>query len=160
MYRIGIGYDSHRLVKDRKLILGGVEIPHHLGLAGHSDADALTHAIIDSILGAMGLNDIGSHFPDTDARWKDASSILLLAAVINMTKERGFDILWIDSTVVIEKPKIAPFIEDMKRNYAIGGIAPELINIKAKTCEGMGFIGRQEGVQAHAVCLLKAIITA
>ncbi len=155
--RIGIGYDSHRITEDRKLILGGVEIPFKKGLIGHSDADVLCHAIIDSIIGALGLGDIGNHFPDTDDRWKDASSIEMLSKTVELTKKNGFEISWIDTTVIIEKPKLAPFIDRMKNSISKTGIPLNSINIKAKTNEGMGFIGNGEGIAAQAVCLLKPL---
>jgi 2-C-methyl-D-erythritol 2,4-cyclodiphosphate synthase len=153
--RIGIGYDSHRLVEGRRLILGGVEIPYNKGLKGHSDADVLCHAIIDSIIGALGLGDIGSHFPDTESRWKDASSIELLARSVKLMKEHGFKLLWIDSVIVAEMPRLEKYIEKMKENISDAGIEPGSVNIKATTNEGMGFIGRAEGIAAQAVCLLK-----
>jgi len=152
--RIGTGYDSHRLVEGRRLIIGGVEIPHDKGLLGHSDADVLCHAIIDSIIGALGEGDIGRHFPDTDMKWKNASSIELLAYTVNMMKGKGLEIMWIDSTVIAELPKLAPFIGSMKENISKAGIPVDRINIKAKSNEGMGFIGRGEGIAAQAVCLL------
>ncbi|MBI5049768.1 MAG: 2-C-methyl-D-erythritol 2,4-cyclodiphosphate synthase [Nitrospirae bacterium] len=155
--RIGIGYDSHRLVKGRKLIIGGVEIPFEKGLSGHSDADALCHAITDAIIGALGAGDIGRHFPDTDKKWKDASSIKLLSKIVRLTKNKGFKISWIDAIVIIEKPKLTPFIEKMKKGIAKSGIRVSAINIKAKTNEGMGFIGKGQGVVALAVCLLKPV---
>lgn len=155
--RIGFGYDSHRLVKGRKLIIGGVEIPFEKGLKGHSDADVLCHAIIDAIIGALGLGDIGRHFPDTDPKWKDASSIDLLKNVVKLARNNGLDISWIDSTVITEKPKLAPYIETMKEAISKAGITSGLINIKAKTNEGMGFIGKGEGIAAYAVCLLHKI---
>lgn len=155
--RIGFGYDSHRLVKGRKLIIGGVEIPFEKGLKGHSDADVLCHAIIDAIIGALGFGDIGKHFPDTDPGWKDASSIDLLKNVVKLARNNGLDISWIDSTVIIEKPKLAPYIETMKEAISWAGITSGLINIKAKTNEGMGFIGKGEGIVAYAVCLLQKI---
>jgi 2-C-methyl-D-erythritol 2,4-cyclodiphosphate synthase len=153
--RIGFGYDSHRLIKGRKLILGGLEIPHEKGLHGHSDADVLCHAIIDSIIGALGLGDMGKYFPDTDQQWKDASSIELLLKTVGLMKKKGFEILWIDTTVIAEKPKLEPYINTMKSNLSKIGIPENAINIKAKTNEGMGFIGKGEGIAAHAVCLLK-----
>ncbi len=155
--RIGIGYDSHRLVKGRQLIIGGVEIPFEKGLMGHSDADVLCHAIIDALIGALGLGDIGKHFPDTDEKWKDASSITLLSETLKLTKKNNFEILWIDSTVIAEKPKLEPFINSMKEKISKTGIPLNVINIKAKTNEGMGFIGNGEGIAAQAVCLLKQI---
>ncbi len=155
--RIGIGYDSHRLVKNRKLILGGVEIPFEKGLAGHSDADVLCHAVIDSIIGALGLGDIGKHFPDTEPEFKKASSINLLRYIIELTRANGFEVLWIDSTVIAESPRLSPYIELMKETISQSGIPSGLINIKAKTNEGMGFIGNGEGIAAYAVCLLNKI---
>ncbi|MCK5506175.1 MAG: 2-C-methyl-D-erythritol 2,4-cyclodiphosphate synthase [Thermodesulfovibrionia bacterium] len=153
--RIGIGYDSHRLVEGRKLIIGGVEIPFEKGLQGHSDADVLCHAIIDAIIGALGSGDIGRHFPDTDKKWKDASSIDLLSNITALMKQEGFEVLWIDSSVIAEKPKLAPYIEKMKEEISKAGIPLNSINIKAKTNEGMGLIGSGEGMAAQAVCLLK-----
>ncbi|MEK6583106.1 MAG: 2-C-methyl-D-erythritol 2,4-cyclodiphosphate synthase [Nitrospirota bacterium] len=155
--RIGFGYDSHRLVKGRKLIIGGVEIPFEKGLKGHSDADVLCHAIIDAIIGALGLGDIGRHFPNTDPQWKDASSIDLLKNTVKLARNNGLDISWIDSTVITEKPKLAAYIESMKEAISKAGITSGLINIKAKTNEGMGFIGKGEGIAAYAVCLLHKI---
>lgn len=152
--RIGIGYDSHKLIEGRKLILGGVEVPFEKGLLGHSDADVLCHAIIDAIIGALGLGDIGKHFPDTDIKWKDASSIQLLSQTVDLVRKNGFEITWIDSIVIAEKPKLAPFIDQMKEGIARAGILLSLINIKAKTNEGMGFTGSGEGIAAQAVCLL------
>ncbi len=153
--RIGVGYDSHRLVAGRKLILGGVVIPFPKGLLGHSDGDVLCHAIIDAILGALGTGDIGRHFPDSDQRWKDASSIEMLKYIVELTRASGYEVTWIDSIVMAEKPKLAPYIESMKETIAKACIPPGAINIKAKTDEGMGFVGRQEGMAAHAVCLLR-----
>ncbi|GBD95817.1 2-C-methyl-D-erythritol 2,4-cyclodiphosphate synthase [bacterium BMS3Abin06] len=155
--RIGSGYDSHRLIEGRKLIIGGVDIPFEKGLLGHSDADVLCHAIIDAILGALGLGDIGRHFPDTEDKWKDASSIDLLSSIIELMKQKNFGILWVDSTVIAERPKLQPFIEEMIKNLSSAGIPSNSINIKAKTNEGMGLIGRGEGIAAQAVCLLKAV---
>ncbi len=155
--RIGIGYDSHRLVEGRKLILGGVHIPFQKGLLGHSDGDVLCHAIIDSIIGAIGLGDIGRHFPDTDQRWKDASSLELLKYIVELTKVNGYEVSWIDSVVIAEKPKLSEYIERMKEAISKSGIHHSFINIKAKTNEGMGFIGSEEGIVAYAVCLLRRI---
>jgi 2-C-methyl-D-erythritol 2,4-cyclodiphosphate synthase len=155
--RIGIGYDSHRLIDGRRLIIGGVDIPFEKGLLGHSDGDVLCHAIIDAIIGAMGAGDIGKHFPDTDNRWKDASSIMLLKHIVELAKSKGFEIEWIDCIVITEKPKLAPHIDAMKDAISQAGISSSIINIKAKTNEGMGFIGRGEGIAAQAVCLLKDI---
>ena len=153
--RIGIGYDSHRLVEGRKLILGGVHIPFPKGLLGHSDADVLCHAISDAVLGALGLGDIGKHFPDTDPKWKDASSVELLKLVIDLMGQKGFGLLWFDTTIIAEEPKISPYIESMKEAISRSGIHPGFINIKAKTNEGIGFIGSGEGIAAFAVCVLK-----
>ena len=155
--RIGLGYDSHRLTEGRKLIIGGVKIPFEKGLTGHSDADVLCHAIIDAIIGALGLGDIGKHFPDTDAKWKDASSIELLSKTVELIRKNNFEILWIDTTIIAEKPKLEPFINKLKENLSKTGIPLDLINIKAKTNEKMGFIGNGEGMAAQAVCLLKPL---
>ncbi len=155
--RIGFGYDSHRLIDGRKLVLGGVEIPFRKGALGHSDADVLCHAIIDSIMGALGLGDIGKYFPDTEKRWKDASSIDLLSRTVALIRKNVFEISWIDTTVIIEEPKLAGFIHTMKTSISKAGIPFNAINIKAKTNEGMGFIGRGEGLAAQAVCLLKPL---
>ena len=155
--RIGIGYDSHKLVEGRRLIIGGITIPFEKGLLGHSDADVLSHAIIDSLIGALGLGDIGQHFPDTDPQWKDASSIELLKRIISLIRINGYKVSWIDSCIIAEKPKLSPYIEDMKRALSESGIPSGAINIKAKTNEGMGFTGRGEGIAAYAVCLLKRI---
>lgn len=155
--RIGIGFDSHRLVEGRKLVLGGIHIPFQKGLLGHSDGDALCHAIIDSIIGALGLGDIGKHFPDTDQRWKDASSLDLLKYIVELTKVNGYEVSWIDSVVIAEKPKLSEYIERMKEALSKSGIHHSFINIKAKTNEGMGFIGSGEGIVAYAVCLLRRI---
>lgn len=152
--RIGTGYDSHRLIDGRRLVIGGVEIPYHKGLAGHSDADVLCHACIDAIIGALGLGDIGTHFPDNDDMWKDASSINMLAKTLDMMRGRGYRILWLDATIIAERPKLADVTVEMKKKMSSAGIPLDLINIKVKTNEGMGFIGRGEGVAAQAVCLL------
>lgn len=152
--RIGFGYDSHRLVTGRKLILGGVEIPYEKGLAGHSDADVLLHAIIDAIIGAIGLGDIGRHFPDTDPVWKDADSIVLLGKVIGLAASRGYSVSWVDTTVIAERPRLSGYIDRMRESLSRAGLPGDLVNIKAKTNEGMGFIGRGEGIAAYAVCLL------
>lgn len=156
MFRIGNGYDVHRLVKGRKLILGGVEIPHTLGLDGHSDADALVHAICDALLGAIGKGDIGKYFPDTDPKWKGVSSLILLREVGVMCQEQGFAIANIDSIIAAEKPKIAPHITAMKKNIAGAlGIDQDQVNVKATTTETLGYIGREEGMAATAVALLQ-----
>jgi 2-C-methyl-D-erythritol 2,4-cyclodiphosphate synthase len=155
--RIGFGYDSHRLVEGRKLIIGGVEILFEKGLKGHSDADVLCHAIIDAVIGALGLGDIGTHFPDSDPRWKDAVSTELLKYVIGLARANGYAVTWVDATVIAERPKLSPYIEQMKNALSQTGIPSGAINIKAKTNEGMGFIGRGEGIAAYAVCLLGKI---
>lgn len=148
--RVGIGYDSHRLVSGKKLIIGGVEIPYEKGLEGHSDADVLIHAIIDALLGSAGFGDIGKHFPDTDPQYKDISSLILLERTLEIIKNQGIHPLWIDCTIFAEKPKLSPYISAMKENLKRIGLN---VNIKAKTNEGMGFIGRSEGIAAQAVCL-------
>lgn len=153
--RIGVGYDSHRLVAGRRLILGGVDIPFPKGLLGHSDGDVLCHAVIDSIIGALGIGDIGGHFPDSDPRWKDASSTEMLKYIVELAGASGYEVTWIDSIVIAEKPKLAPYIESMKEAMSAACIPAGIISIKAKTDEGMGFVGRGEGMAAHAVCLLK-----
>ena len=155
--RIGMGYDSHRLVDGRKLILGGVEIPSDKGLIGHSDADVLCHAVIDSLIGALGLGDIGKHFPDDDPQWKNVSSLQLLRQVVELMRLNGFEAAWIDSVIIAERPRLSGYIEDMKQALAKSGIPSGVVNIKAKTNEGMGFIGKGEGIAAYAVCLLKRI---
>ncbi len=155
--RIGIGYDSHKLVKGRKLILGGVDVPFEKGLLGHSDADVLCHAIIDAILGALGAGDIGRHFPDSDSKWQGASSLDMLAKTTQLMKQQGLDVAWVDSVVMAERPKLQPFIDKMKENISGAGIPVDSINIKAKTDEGMGPVGREEGIVAQAVCLLKPL---
>lgn len=153
--RIGQGFDVHRFVQGRKLILGGVEIDHSRGLAGHSDADVLIHAVIDAMLGAAGLGDIGMHFPDSDPSFKDASSMDLLETIGRAVKDVGFEIANIDATVIAEEPRITPFKPAMVNNLALAvGVEPELVNIKAKTSEGLGFTGRGEGIAASAVVLL------
>lgn len=157
MIRMGFGYDSHKFAEGRRLVIGGVEIPFEKGLLGHSDADVLCHAIIDAILGAIGLGDIGRHFPDTDAEWQGASSINLLKYTVELCRQDGFKISWIDTTIIIEKPKLLPYIEDMKANIHDTGVPSGVVNIKAKTNEGMGFVGRGEGAAAYAVCVLEKL---
>jgi len=154
-YRIGHGYDVHRLEQGKKLILGGVELDYERGLAGHSDADVLVHVIIDALLGAAGLGDIGGHFPDNDARYKDISSLVLLGEVRGLI-ERDYAISNIDCTVVAEQPKIAPYKEAMRDKLSAAlQIGRGRVNIKAKTEEGLGFTGRGEGIAAYAVCILE-----
>lgn len=152
MIRTGIGYDCHRFAAGRRLVLGGVELPAELGLEGHSDADVLTHAIIDALLGAAALGDIGQHFPDTDPRYAGANSIELLREVGAMLDGRGITVGNVDATVVIEEPRLVPFVEQMAANLAGAlAIAPEQVNLKATRGEGMGFVGRGEGAVALAV---------
>ncbi|ABC77842.1 2-C-methyl-D-erythritol 2,4-cyclodiphosphate synthase [Syntrophus aciditrophicus] len=154
--RVGCGYDSHRWAAKRKLILGGVEIPHEFGLTGHSDADALTHAICDALLGAISEGDIGFQFPDSDPAYSGISSLKLLSKILEMVDKKGFAIDYIDSTVIMERPKLMPYIPDMKSKIAgVLKMPSDRINIKAKTNEGMGFVGRQEGVAVFAVALVK-----
>jgi len=156
MYRIGNGYDVHRLIKGRKLILGGVDIPHGLGLDGYSDADVLCHALCDSLLGASGAGDLGKYFPDTDNKWKGVSSLVLLEKSGELVAERGFQISNIDTTIVAQQPKIGPHIESMTINISETlKIDPTQINIKATTTERLGFTGREEGIAAYAVALLQ-----
>jgi 2-C-methyl-D-erythritol 2,4-cyclodiphosphate synthase len=152
--RIGIGYDSHRLVQGRNLVLGGVHIPYERGLLGHSDADVLCHAVIDSLIGALGLGDIGKLFPDTDPRWKDVSSISLLSEVMELVRTHGYSVAWVDSVIIAESPMLAAHISAMKDAMSTAGIRAERVNIKAKTNERMGFLGQGEGIAAYAVCLL------
>ena len=155
--RTGIGWDSHRLEPGRPLILGGVQLEHPdgLGLAGHSDADVLTHAVIDALLGAAALDDIGAHFPDTDERWRGADSLDLLRAVAGMLAERGLSVEHVDATVLMERPKVGPRKHEMRDHLAAAlEIAHTRVNVKATTGEGMGFVGRGEGVVAQAVATL------
>ncbi len=153
--RIGMGYDVHKLVPNRDLIIGGVNIPFELGLLGHSDADVLLHAIMDSILGAAALGDIGKHFPDTDDRFKGISSILLLENVGNLLKDHGYKIINIDATIIAQKPKMLPHIDKMRENVAKAlNIELNQINIKATTEEGLGFTGKLEGISSQSICLI------
>ncbi len=157
-FRIGHGYDVHKLVEDRRLIIGGVDIPHTLGLLGHSDADVLLHAIMDSIIGALAEGDIGKHFPDTDEKYRGISSLKLLSYVHELMECRGYKIVNIDATVVAEKPKLRPYIEEMRENVASALCCDvSSINIKATTEERLGFTGRCEGISAHAVALIEKI---
>jgi 2-C-methyl-D-erythritol 2,4-cyclodiphosphate synthase len=154
--RSGIGYDVHRFAPDRRLVLGGVEIAHDMGLAGHSDADVLTHAVIDAVLGAAGLGDIGQHFPDTDPRWAGADSLELLRSVAERVRERRCAVANVDATVVLERPAVGPHRDAMRANLAAAlGVQAERVNVKATTGEGMGFVGRGEGVAALAVATLE-----
>jgi 2-C-methyl-D-erythritol 2,4-cyclodiphosphate synthase len=155
MIRMGLGIDTHAFAAGRPLILGGVTIPHDAGLAGHSDADVLTHAVIDALLGAAGLGDIGQHFPDTDPAYAGADSIVLLRAVVAELAERGFAVGNVDATVVLERPKLAPHRDAMRDRLAEAmGLAPDRVNVKATTGEGMGFVGRGEGAAAMAVATI------
>jgi 2-C-methyl-D-erythritol 2,4-cyclodiphosphate synthase len=156
--RVGIGYDSHRWSEGRRLVLGGVNIPYQQGLLGHSDADALIHAICDAILGAIGEGDIGAHFPDHDPAFKDISSILLLNRVREIAAVKGYLVVNIDATVILEQPKLRPYISEMINNIAgTLALSPERVSVKAKTNEGMGFVGRGEGIVALAVAMVETI---
>jgi 2-C-methyl-D-erythritol 2,4-cyclodiphosphate synthase len=153
--RVGLGYDAHRLVAGRPLILGGVEIPHAQGLLGHSDADVLTHAIGDALLGAVGAGDLGTHFPDKDPAYKDISSLILLERIMLIVRDRGFAPVNVDATLVAQQPRLAPHVPLMQANLApILGLTPADVNIKATTTEQMGFAGRGEGMAAYAVVLV------
>ena len=153
--RIGMGYDVHKLVENRDLIIGGVNIPYELGLLGHSDADVLIHAIMDSLLGATALGDIGKHFPDTNPKFKGISSISLLKEVGNLLKENNYKILHIDSTIIAQKPKMAPHILKMRENIAEAlNISVDQINVKATTEEGLGFTGEGKGISSQSICLV------
>lgn len=156
--RIGQGYDVHRLIQDRKLIIGGCEIKYPFGLFGHSDADVLTHAITDAILGACAMGDMGTHFPDTDDKWKGADSLEMLSEVCAMIKKNGFRVVNVDSTVVAQAPKLAPYIFSMRRNIAEAiGIPVEDVSVKATTEEKLGFTGKYEGMAAHGIALCEKI---
>jgi 2-C-methyl-D-erythritol 2,4-cyclodiphosphate synthase len=153
--RIGFGYDVHRLAEGRKLILGGVEVPSSRGLDGHSDADVLLHAIADALLGAAALGDIGKHFPNSDPRYKGISSLLLLKHVADLLSQHRYRVVNIDATLVLEEPKIGPYVDAMRENIAgVLGLSPGHVSVKATTNEGMGFVGAQEGVAAHAVAAI------
>ena len=153
--RIGQGFDAHALVTGRKLVIGGVEIPHETGLAGHSDADVLIHALCDALLGAAGLGDIGAHFPDSDARYKGIDSRKLLRETATLLRQKKLRVANVDATIIAQAPKMAPHIPAMRANLAADiGIDPEAVNIKAKTTEHLGFVGRGEGIAAEAVALL------
>lgn len=154
--RVGSGYDVHRLVEGRKLILGGVEIPHSKGLLGHSDADVLLHAICDALLGAAALGDIGRHFPDSDCQYKDINSLLLLERVGQILKEESYAVINIDSTIVAQEPRLASYIDEMRANIAKTlGLAVKQVNVKATTTEQLGFEGRKEGISAQAIALIE-----
>jgi len=155
-YRIGHGYDVHKLEKGNKFIIGGIEIKHSKGAIGHSDADVVIHVICDAILGAMSLGDIGSHFPDTDIKFKGIDSKILLGNVVDIMKEKKFEVVNIDVTVMLEKPKLRDYIDTMRKTISsILGSDISSISVKATTTEGLGFVGREEGVAAHCVCLIK-----
>lgn len=156
--RVGLGYDSHRFAEGRRLVLGGVTIEHPLGLSGHSDADAVAHAITDAVLGACSLGDIGEHFPPTDEQWRDADSLELLGQAVNLAAEQNYQVVNVDVTVVCEAPRIAPHVAAMRDRLADAmQIAPHLISLKGKSNEGMGWIGRGEGVAAMAVVLVNRV---
>ena len=157
--RVGLGYDVHKLAENRKLIMGGVEIPYELGLLGHSDADVLVHAIMDALVGAVKLGDIGKLFPDTDPQYKDISSLKLLGFVKDKVYEMGYSIVNIDSIIVAQAPKMRPYVDQMEKNIAdVLGISVDDINVKATTEEELGFTGRKEGISSKAVCLLSSKI--
>jgi len=156
---VGIGYDSHRLLAGRRMVIGGVEIPGELGLDGHSDADVLAHAVTDALLGAAGLGDIGEHFPDTDERWRDADSMQLLAEVVGSVEGAGLEIVNVDCTVVMERPKLAPHRQAIRERLAgVLGLDLTRVNVKASTGEGIGFVGRGEGVAALAIAGLDTLV--
>ncbi len=157
-FRVGHGYDVHKLVEDRKLIIGGVEIPHYKGLLGHSDADVLAHAICDALLGAAALGDIGKHFPDNDDRYKDIDSLVLLKKVCELIRNKGYEISNVDSTVLAQAPKLRPYIDEMRSKLAKAmKLDIDELSVKATTEERLGFTGREEGIAAHAVVLLMKI---
>lgn len=159
--RVGLGYDVHKLVEDRKLILGGVEVPHTLGLLGHSDADVLAHAIMDALLGAAAMGDIGKHFPDTDPKYKGADSMKLMEYVRERIEEQGYVIENVDATIIAQKPKLRPYIEQMEENIAKTlHIQKDQVNVKATTEEWLGFTGREEGMAAQAICSLSSMYEA
>ncbi|MEW6660517.1 MAG: 2-C-methyl-D-erythritol 2,4-cyclodiphosphate synthase [Thermodesulfobacteriota bacterium] len=156
--RVGLGYDAHRLAAGRPLILGGVEIPYHLGLAGHSDADVLAHAIGDALLGAVAAGDLGRHFPDSDPAYKNISSLILLVKIMEVVKAKGFKPVNVDAVIVAEAPRLAPHFPGMIANLApVLGLSPEDLNLKATTTEQMGFAGKGEGIAAYAVVLVEKI---
>ncbi len=158
MFRVGIGYDVHALEPGYSLIIGGVKIPHEKGLKGHSDADVLVHAICDALLGALSLGDLGQHFPDTDPQFKGISSLKLLSRVSELIREKGYTVVNVDSVVVAQRPKLAPFVNRMRENISsVLGILPSQVSVKATTTERLGFEGREEGISAQAVVLLKQI---
>ena len=154
--RIGIGYDTHAFTENRKLVLGGICIPHERGLLGHSDADVLLHAISDAVLGAAGLSDVGAHFPNTDKSIEGIDSSKILSRVMELARAEGFELVNLDAVLICEEPKIQPHRENMRQNIArIMGVDPRTVNVKGKTTEGLGFTGRKEGIESYAVCLLE-----
>ncbi|SNR62158.1 2-C-methyl-D-erythritol 2,4-cyclodiphosphate synthase [Desulfurobacterium atlanticum] len=158
MFRVGIGFDVHRFVEGRPLKIGGVEIPFEKGLLGHSDADVLLHAISDAILGAVALGDIGKHFPDSDEKYKGANSLVLLGAVYRLLKEKGFKIINVDCVVIAQKPKLAPYIDEMRKNISVVlETSFENVSVKATTTERLGFTGREEGIAAQAVVMVQEV---
>lgn len=158
MMRMGIGYDVHRLVKNRPLILGGVEVPFEKGLLGHSDADVLIHALMDALLGAVAKGDIGKHFPDSDEKYRGISSLDLLGKVVQILKQEGYAVVNVDTIIIAQRPKLLPFIEKMTQNIASSlGIEGNAVNVKATTTEGLGFAGREEGIAAQAVALVRKL---
>ena len=155
-FRIGHGYDVHRLTEGRRLVLGGVNIPYEYGLLGHSDADVLLHAVMDAMLGSLALGDIGRHFPDTDERYEGVSSIKLLEAVVEMLRDKGYKVSNLDATLILQKPKVMPYVETMRANIARSlGVDVSCVNVKATTEEHLGFTGRGEGISAHAVVIVE-----
>ena len=155
-FRVGHGYDVHRLTEGRKLILGGVDVPYSLGLLGHSDADVLVHAIMDALLGACGLGDIGRHFPDSSEEFRGISSLILLSRVKSIIESEGYTVVNVDATLVLQRPKVSPYIDEMKSNIAtVLCVETDRINVKATTEEHLGFTGRGEGISAHAVAMIK-----
>ncbi len=158
MFRIGNGYDVHRLTENRKLIIGGVDIPYEKGLLGHSDADVLTHAIADAILGAAALGDIGLHYPDNNSQFKDMDSLVMLGEIVDMISKKGFKICNLDATIIAQAPKMRPYIDEMRENIArVCKIGVDCVNVKATTEEGLGFTGNKEGVSSNCVCLIETI---
>ncbi|MDE2480961.1 MAG: 2-C-methyl-D-erythritol 2,4-cyclodiphosphate synthase [bacterium] len=156
MTRVGHGFDAHRLVEGRRLVLGGVEVPFERGALGHSDADVLAHALCDALLGAAALGDLGGHFPDIDPQWKDADSMKLLGACARLVREAGYELVNVDGTIVVDRPKLARYIPDMRaRIAAVLALDLECVSVKAKTSEGMGYTGDGSGIAAHAVCAIE-----
>ena len=158
MIRFGHGFDAHRLVAGRRLILGGVDVPFERGALGHSDADALAHAVADALLGSLALGDLGAHFPDSDRRWKDADSLVLLAACVDLVRERGYRVGNIDATIVVERPRLAAFTERMRCNLAARcGVDASAVSVKAKSSEGMGYTGDGSGIAVYAVATVEPV---